>query len=458
MPTVFVIGAGPAGLFTAQKLALAGHQVVIFNRDIKPGGLAEYGIYPLKDKMKNGLRKQFDKVLALPNVHYFGHVAVGENSLMSIAKLREFCPSALVFAVGAQATKKIGLPGENARGVYSAKDFVYHYNRLPPFAGRDFSIGKRVAIIGMGNVMVDIARWLLRDDPAHIAEEIIVIARRGPFEAKFDEKEFANIHMYLDRKAFHEELQRIEPQLAAVGQNIMKVSEETFPCLVKYPDQPTASPRLTFRFLSSPLAILQGRNGRIARLILTDNMLVNRNGRVTAESTNATAELEVDAMIFAIGDQHDPCLGLPFGPDGYVTNPNTINPGAKYEVFDPAKEEVLENTYVVGWARKPSEGLVGIARHDGESAAVHILASLENREERTTASVDKIKRTLERQGIQIVSKCDLLSIQGAEERQARLRGLTSYKFSDDNDMLSAIEQEKSTSNLPLAMPSAELVS
>ena len=74
MKTVFVVGAGPAGLFAAQKIAISGHQVFLFNRDIKPGGLAEYGIYPLKDKMKFGLRKQFAKVLSLPNVHYFGHM------------------------------------------------------------------------------------------------------------------------------------------------------------------------------------------------------------------------------------------------------------------------------------------------------------------------------------------------------------------------------------------------
>ncbi|MBV9435614.1 MAG: NAD(P)-binding protein, partial [Acidobacteria bacterium] len=83
MKTVFVVGAGPAGLFAAQKIALAGHTVVILNRDIKPGGLAEYGIYPTKDKMKTGLRKQFAKVLALPNVHYFGHVCVGGSGCLT---------------------------------------------------------------------------------------------------------------------------------------------------------------------------------------------------------------------------------------------------------------------------------------------------------------------------------------------------------------------------------------
>src|SRR5215510_176022 len=104
MSTIFVVGAGPAGLFAAQKLALAGHEIVIFNRDVKPGGLAEYGIYPVKDKMKVGLRKQFAKVLGLPNVYYFGHVPIGTNSLITLETLRQFKPAAMVFAVGAQGT------------------------------------------------------------------------------------------------------------------------------------------------------------------------------------------------------------------------------------------------------------------------------------------------------------------------------------------------------------------
>ena len=77
MKSVFIVGAGPAGLFAAQKIALAGHEVFVFNRDIKPGGLAEYCIYPVKTTMKSGLRKQFSRVLSLPNLHYFGNVKIG---------------------------------------------------------------------------------------------------------------------------------------------------------------------------------------------------------------------------------------------------------------------------------------------------------------------------------------------------------------------------------------------
>jgi ferredoxin--NADP+ reductase len=163
--TVFVVGAGPAGLFAARKIASAGYSVIILNRDVKPGGLAEYGIYPQKFHMKAGLRKQFFKFLEMPNLAYFGNTPVGEHGAIKIDDLRQWNPSAIVYAVGAQGTKTMGLPGENGKGLYSAKDFVFFYNQLPPFASMDFSIGRRVAIVGMGNVMVDIARWLLVDMP-----------------------------------------------------------------------------------------------------------------------------------------------------------------------------------------------------------------------------------------------------------------------------------------------------
>src|SRR3970282_1409046 len=125
----------------------------------------------------------FAKILALPQVSYFGHLQVGEGYALHLDALREFNPAALVFSVGAQGTKSLGLPGEHAKGVYSAKDYVFYYNQLPPFSSQDFSSGKRVAIVGMGNVAIDIAHWLLVDDPHHSAEEVTICGRPGPFRA-----------------------------------------------------------------------------------------------------------------------------------------------------------------------------------------------------------------------------------------------------------------------------------
>lgn len=442
LKTVFVVGAGPAGLFAAQKIALAGHEVIIFNRDIKPGGLAEYGIYPTKDKMKIGLRKQFAKVLSLPNVQYIGHVSVGDGSLLSIADLQKFSPSAIVFAVGAQGAKQLGLPGSESRGIYSAKDFVYYYNLLPPFATQDFATGKRVAIVGMGNVAIDIARWLLVDEPLKQVEDVIIVARRGPFEAKFDKKEFKDIESYLDREAFADELQRIGPQLAAVGQDPAALAEATFPVLAK-PATARTHPRLLFRFLNSPHSIRSGPDGRMNRLTVTDNILVERDGDVAAKATSATSDLDVDTMIFAIGDVADPALGLPYAASGYVTNTDEADPKrAAYEVFDPRNASVLDGIYVVGWARKASEGLVGIARHDGEQGAMHVLKYLESAPVTGSASYQEILHSLQANGLRIVQKSDLEHLARAEELRAQQSGQPWFKFGEDEAMLDAIEEQK----------------
>src|SRR4026208_1454996 len=220
---VAVVGAGPAGIYGTRKLVEAGHHVVLLNRDIKPGGLAEYGIFVDKEKMKTGLRKQFKKILADPKVFYLGHVTVGANQALTLDALKAMGFGAVVVTAGAQGTKQMGIEGEDAVGVYHAKDVVYHYNSLPPFSQRTFEIGRRVAIIGMGNVMVDIANWLLNHKKV---DQVVVVARRGPLEKAYDDSEFEYIEQYLDNADMKQEIERIAPLLAAVGQNVEEIMQK----------------------------------------------------------------------------------------------------------------------------------------------------------------------------------------------------------------------------------------
>jgi ferredoxin--NADP+ reductase len=445
LKNVFVVGAGPAGLFAAQKIALAGHEVFVFNRDIKPGGLAEYGIYPVKTTMKSGLRKQFSRVLSLPNLQYFGNVKIGSAYDLTLDDLKALAPSALVVTCGAQGYNKLNLSGENAKGVYSAKDFVYHYNQLPPYASEDFSTGKRIAVVGMGNVAADIMRWLLEDSPGRRTEEVIVVARRGPYEAKFDRKELGHVEAHVDRGEFIQELERVKARCVACDQDVSveRIGDATFPGLRKGNLVPS-SPKLTFRFLCSPKEIVVGPDGRIRQLVVTENDLVSRgDGTTGAKATDNTAVLDVDTLIFAIGDKQDPGLGLPMGPDGYATKPNFESPSEPvYEMWDPRTSKSLDGIYVAGWARRASTGLVGIARHDGENAAGKVIEYLKTLPEKDSLHAFEIEALLESKGLHPVNKSDLFTLARVEERKARARNLVSFKYSDNSEMLNAIAQEK----------------
>ena len=119
---VVVIGAGPTGIYAARSLAAAGVKVILLNRDIKPGGLAEYGIYHDKYKMKQGLRKQFRQILDHDNIIYYGNVTVGEDTGLSLGDIRQLGFDSIVVTVGAQGTKRLGLPGEDLSGVYHSKE------------------------------------------------------------------------------------------------------------------------------------------------------------------------------------------------------------------------------------------------------------------------------------------------------------------------------------------------
>ena len=112
--TVAIIGAGPAGIYAARKLRRSGFEVVILNRDIRPGGLAEYGIFHDKYKMKAGLRKQFAKILDTEGIHYRGNITIGTQGVLRIEDLDELGFDAVVVAVGAQGIKWLKIEGSES--------------------------------------------------------------------------------------------------------------------------------------------------------------------------------------------------------------------------------------------------------------------------------------------------------------------------------------------------------
>ena len=429
-----VVGAGPAGLFGARELAALGARVVLFNRDVKPGGLAEYGIYPSKHTMKEGLRKQFRQVMAVENLDYYGNVVVGHQGDLTLEALRGLGFQAILVTAGAQGTKWLGLPGEELEGVYHAKDVVYFYNRLPPFSSRKFLFGRRCAIVGAGNVMVDVAHFLIREQKV---EEVVAVVRRGPLEVNFTHKEMEAIIANLDLARLDAEIARVTPALQAVGQDPQAGRMKILEALPKA--KPATSPtKFRFEFLASPTQML-GENGTLSAVEIEDNILTLKDGVTKPRGTGQRRRLEVETIIFAIGDKVDEEFGLPVEGSEFVKNPSPAYPvdNLSYEAFDPQAGKPMKGVFVGGWSRKASEGLVGYARKDGINAAKAVWQYLQTLPT-VPASGEGVAAALKALGKPVVTKEDIQKLEAIEAAEAQKRGLEEFKFGTNEEMLQAI--------------------
>jgi ferredoxin--NADP+ reductase len=425
---VAVVGAGPAGLFGARELANQGVRVAVFNRDIKPGGLAEYGIYPSKHTMKSGLRKQFRQVLDLPNVEYFGNVTIGEQGDLTLNDLRALGFQAILVTAGAQGTKWLGLPGENLTGVYHAKDVVYHYNQLPPYSQKQFRFGKRCAVIGAGNVMIDIAHYLIREQKV---EEVIAIVRRGPAEVKFDKKEMEYVIANLDVEALDAEIRRVTPIMQAVNQDPAAARAAILEALPKALPK-VSDTRFRFEFLASPVQMFGDAEGNLVAVEVEDNILVEKDGETKARGTGNKRRIEVETVIFAIGDKVDESFGLPVEWNEFVKNENP-----RFPIEGNSFETPFEDVFVGGWSRKASSGLVGYARKDGTNASKAVWQYLQTKQP-VEPNMDALFERIRSLGKPVVTKDDIRKLEAAEAAEAQKRGLEAFKFDSNEEMLQAM--------------------
>jgi ferredoxin--NADP+ reductase len=422
---VAVIGAGPAGLFGARELANLGARVILFNRDLKPGGLAEYGIYPSKHTMKNGLRKQFKQVVDVPNITYYGNVSIGEQADLTLDDLRALGFQAILVTAGAQGTKWLGLPGENLRGVYHAKDVVYFYNKLPPYSKQTFRFGKCCAVIGAGNVMLDIAHFLIREEKV---DEVVAVVRRGPMEVKFDKKEMEYVVDNLDQASLDVEIQRVAPLMQTVNQDPATARASILEALPKALPK-VSNTKFRFEFLASPVQMLGDADGNLTQVELEDNILVESRGDTKAKGTGNKRRLDVETVVFAIGDKVDESFGLPTEWGEFVKSQTP-----RFPIEENSYESPMEDVFVGGWSRKASSGLVGYARKDGTNAAKAVWQYLQTKqpiEPDTDALVEKLN-ALDKP---LVIKEHLKKLDEAELAQAKQLGLEAFKFDTNEEML-----------------------
>ena len=434
-PLVAIIGAGPSGLYAAQQLARKNVDVVIFNRDIKIGGLAEYGIYPEKHKMRRGLITQFQDILNMDGVTYYGNVLIRENGDLTFKELMSLGFDAVVVATGAQWNRWLFLPGEKLDGVYYAQDVVYHYNGLPPYSAMDFPIGEKVVIIGMGNVSMDLTHFLTHERKV---QEITAVARRGPGEIKFTQQELEAVAAHLNFRVVKEEIESAAHLMESLGQDPEEPIKMIESAIAK--SAPRASEtHFTLRFLLSPVEILGDEEGKVTGIKFEKNTLVQKEDYLSAEGLKEFETLEADTVMFSIGNRVDGKFGLPVKNYSYCKNPNPRFPikDTSYEICTETGEPI-EKAFVVGWARKASVGLVGLARKDSVQGARAVLQYLDTLPAFTTTTLQDIDRCISQIEKPIVRKDDLSKLIQIENEKAQELGVEEYKYKSNQEMLKAI--------------------
>ena len=435
---VAVIGAGPAGLYAAQHLARNGVHVVLFNRDIKPGGLAEYGIFPDKLKMRTGLMAQFNRILAMPTVRYQGNVTIGQSGDLKLDQLRAAGFQALMITTGAQEKNWLGLPGEDLAGVYRANEIVFHYNQLPGYTDQPPEFGQHVAVIGAGNVMLDIVNYLKCN---HRPCTVTAYARRGPAQVKFDKPTLEPVAGCLDLAAVDAAVRVANAATAGVGGNV----EDLLRMLAEaYARSVDCDSGLVFRmaFLRSPRRLIGDESGRVKGITFEINELVVEGENVVARGTGKMETVSADTVIFSIGSQVDAGFGLPVSSGNFVTTTKPRFPidGISYEVYNPDLCAHCEDIFVSGWARLASEGIVGLARKDAERGAKAVLNYLETIGPIPIDMIDDALDRLPKLDKRVVDRADLEILGDAERKIAAQQGAPAFKFDSNAAMLDAIEK------------------
>ena len=365
---VAIVGSGPAGFYTADALIKDGDvEIDIIDRLPTPFGLIRAGVAPDHQTTKKIQRKFQQTAVAAP-VRYFGNVTVGRD--VGLDELRNMY-DAVVLAVGASVDRKLGIPGEDRTGVYGSAAFVGWYNAHPDFRDLAPDLNVRAAaVIGVGNVAIDVARVLVKtpqemaasDLPDYAAEavhaapitDVYIVGRRGPVEAKFTNVELREMGKLEDC------VPQVDPAVLpeTIGEEWedrdRRVRERNLATLKEFAERRRdEKPKAVhFLFYASPVEILGGE--RVEGLRLERTRL--EGGR--AVGTGETFDIACGLVIPAVGYRSLPVDGAPWD-DRASTVPNDDG-------------RVGERLYCVGWIKRGPTGVIATNRPDGVAVARHI--------------------------------------------------------------------------------------
>jgi len=375
---VAIIGAGPAGIYAADLLAKANAQVDLFEHLPAPFGLVRYGVAPDHPRIKQIIQALY-KILGHGSVRLFCNVNYGVD--ITLADLERFY-DAIIFATGTIKDAPTTLPGADLPGSFGAADFVSWYDGHPDVPRTWPLTAKEVAVIGAGNVALDVSRILAKhaedllttDVPDNVYEDLAqspitdvhLFARRGPAQAKFTPLELRELGEVrdVDIVVYPEDFEFDDGSLAAIeasNQTKQVVKTLTDWTLID-PATQHASRRIHLHFFKNPVAILGADK---VTGIKTEQMKLTGDGNV--EGTGEFQEWPVQAVYRAIGYFGSPAQGLPFD-DAHGVIPNAEG---RVTGEDGAP---LPRLYATGWIKRGPVGLIGSTKSDALETTKHLLA------------------------------------------------------------------------------------
>jgi len=452
---VAVIGAGPTGYYAAGHLLRREGLVVevdVYERLLTPYGLVRLGVAPDHESTKS-ITATFDKVAAQSRVRFFGGVEFGRE--VTLADLRA-CYHQILYCTGAQTDRRMGIPGEDLEGSHSATEFVAWYNGHPDYCDHRFDLSvERVAVVGVGNVAVDVARILCRS-PGELAKtdiadyaldalrqsrikEVCVIGRRGPAQAAFTSPEIKELGELgdADVAVVPEEVELDPLSRESLKERQSRAAAKKVEMLQGYAlRKPTGKPRrLVLRFLVSPVELIGDARGRVLGMRLVRNELyATPEGALQPRATDRFEDLSVGLVFRSVGYRGLPLPGVPFD------DKRGVIPNEKGRVLDPATRQPVGGEYTAGWIKRGPSGVMGANKSDAAETVGCMMEDLGEGKvlapvQPTAAAAEALVR---QRRPNFVSYADWLALNELEVARGRAQGRPRSKFIRVEEMLAAL--------------------
>jgi|UniRef100_A0A7C3DGD1 ferredoxin--NADP+ reductase len=437
---VAVIGAGPSGIYATEALIKQSEVAVsvdVFDRLPTPYGLVRYGVAPDHQTIKS-VTKVMQKVLQDPRVRFLGNVEYGRD--LTYADLKRHY-DAVVYTVGASSDRHLNIPGEELPGSLSATEFVAWYNGHPDYQNLDIRLDVRgVAVVGMGNVAVDVTRILAKSAEelrqTDIADhalpvlaqsqvtDIYMLGRRGPAQAKFTTKELRELGELhnADVLVRPEELELDEKSAASIAHDPAML--KNLEVLREFAARPLSGKprRIHIRFFVSPVAILG--EGRVQKIRLEKNRL---DENLNAVGTGQFEELEVGMVLRSVGYKGVPLPEVPFDSrKGVIPNQGgrVLREG-----------QVALGEYTAGWIKRGPSGVIGTNKADATETIKLLLEDAPRLPLAPEPAPEAVTRLLQSRGVRYVTLEHWLKLDQHECVQGQAQGRPRVKVTSVEKML-----------------------